>query len=550
MIKQMSGAQFADMVAAGAVNLKRHAKEINDLNVFPIPDGDTGDNMLLTIESGAIGGAESHTELELSTAAQTIADKMLLGARGNSGVILSQFFAGLCKGLSETEAATPEEFSLAMQKGVQYAYHAVIEPTEGTMLTVMREATEAVSGNTYPSVDALLEAFVEKARETLNRTPEMLPVLKKAGVVDSGGAGLICIMDGMLRCLRGEMVDEATDFAMLHHEPQTAALDLSLFNEDSVLDFGYCTELLLQLQRCKTDLSSFSVDELIARLETMGESLVAFRTGNVVKIHIHTKTPSDILAFCQRYGEFLQVKIENMALQHNNKVANAVPSAAEPERQRKPYAVVAVASGSGIRNWFRECGADEIIDGGQSNNPSAEDMLAAFDRACADTIFVLPNNNNILLTAKQAAKLYADSDVRVIPSRNIGEGYAALSMLDTDSGDTDTIAAGMTDAMKGVVCASVSRSVRDTEEVHKDAYIGFVGHEIVADADDRLDALRKTADVLQNKAADIVILLTGADVPEAEAEAAERYYEKRYPTREIYRIAGGQEIFDYILIYE
>lgn len=548
MVKQMSGAQFADMVAAGAVNLKRHAKEINDLNVFPIPDGDTGDNMLLTIESGARCGAEAHTEL--STAAQAIADKMLLGARGNSGVILSQFFAGLCKELSKTDVAAPEELSHAMQVGVQYAYRAVIEPTEGTMLTVMREATEAVSGNTYSSVDALLEAFIEKAKETLERTPEMLPVLKKAGVVDSGGAGLICIMDGMLRCLRGEIANETTDPTTFHHEPQTASLDLSLFNEDSVLDFGYCTELLLQLQRCKVDLASFSVEELIARLETMGESLVAFRTGNIVKIHIHTKTPSDILAFCQQYGEFLQVKIENMALQHNNRIAKSAPSAAEPEKDRKPYAVVAVASGSGIQNWFRECGADEIIDGGQSNNPSAEDMLAAFDRAGADTIFVLPNNSNILLTARQAAKLYTAADVRVIPSRNIGEGYAALSMLDTDSGDTDTIVAGMTEAMEGVICASVSRSVRDTEEVHRGEYIGFVGHEIVSDADDRLDALRKTADVLQDKAADIVILLSGADVLEAEAEAAQEYYENRYPMREIYRIAGGQEIFDYILIYE
>lgn len=547
MVKQMNGAQFADMVAAGAVNLKRHAKEINDLNVFPIPDGDTGDNMLLTIESGAQSGSDVHTDL--SSAAQTIADKMLLGARGNSGVILSQFFAGLCKGLSDTDVATPELLSLAMQNGVQYAYRAVIEPTGGTMLTVMREATEAVSGNTYPSVEALLEAFLEKAKETLARTPEMLPVLKKAGVVDSGGAGLICIMDGMLRSLRGEAAEES-DPTLFHHEPQTASLDLSLFNEDSVLDFGYCTELLLQLQRCKVDLARFSVEDLIARLGTMGESLVAFRTGNIVKVHIHTKTPSEILAFCQQYGEFLQVKIENMSLQHNNTIAKTEKTAIKPDKPRKKYAVVAVASGSGIQNWFRECGADEIIDGGQSNNPSAEDMLAAFARADADTVFVLPNNSNILLTARQAAKLYTDSDVRVIPSRNIGEGYAALSMLDTEAGDTDVIAAGMTEAMDGVVCASVFRSVRDTAEVHEGEYIGFVGHDIVSGADERLETLYNTADVLDKKAADIVILLSGAAVPEAEAAEAQRYYEKRYPMREVYRIDGGQEIFDYILIYE
>lgn len=540
MVKQISGEQFVEMIAAGAANLRQYAGKINDLNVFPIPDGDTGDNMLLTIQSGA---ACDGNIMNLSEAAETVSTKMLLGARGNSGVILSQFFAGICADFNGKDQATAMDFLLAIQKGVQYAYRAVIEPTEGTILTVMREAAEAVSGKTFDTIDELLAQYIIQAKETLSRTPELLPVLKKAGVVDSGGAGLICILEGMLRYLRGETLDKSDN---TDAEKKSSALDLSLFHEDSVLDFGYCTELLLQLQNCKIDIASFSLEEMIANLERMGESLVAVRTGTVVKIHIHTKTPSDILAYCQQYGEFLQVKIENMALQHNNTVAKT----AKKKTVRKPYAVVAVASGEGVQNWLRDCGADEIIDGGQCNNPAAEEMHAAFARTEADTIFVLPNNGNVLLTAQQAAQLYTDADVHVIPSRTIGEGYAALSMFDATSGDTDTIVADMTTAMEGVICASVSRSIRDTEGVHTGEYIGFIGHEIVAGADERLIALQRTAEAVEMQESEIVILVVGADVSVKESEKAYMWLKNRYPTKEIYKIAGKQEVYDYILIYE
>ncbi len=544
-MKTLDGILFARMINAGAANLQAHAKEINDLNVFPIPDGDTGDNMLMTMMGGVRhNDAVSRSLDEMSC---RISGGMLLSARGNSGVILSQFFEGIKNGFSGLRSADTREIGEAFRRGVRQAYSAVMTPTEGTILTVVREATEYACDRNADTPEAFLNAFIDEAKRSLARTPELLPVLKKAGVVDSGAAGLIYIVDGMMKAVMGEDVSALTAPV----EP-TQELDLDAFNEDSVLEFGYCTELLVRLQNAKTDIAGFDVKIMTDYLQTIGDSIVAVRNGSIVKLHVHTATPQKVLDFCQRYGEFLKVKIENMSLQHNNTVSEEAEKA--PARQRKPYGVVAVACGEGLKETFRERGADVIVDGGQSMNPSAEDLIAAFDETNADVIFVFPNNGNIILTAQQAAHLYQKSDVRVIESTTIGAGYASLAMLDTSSGDTDAIEEELRMAMEGVVTAEISHCVRDAamdgREIHTGDYIGFVGKELLAADRSRFVTVCKSIDAVDLSGYELCILIRGKDATEEEAGRIEAYIHSHYRGKEVYTINGGQDVYDYILIAE
>ena len=543
-IQTINGTLFAHMVKMGAANLRTHAQAVNNLNVFPIPDGDTGSNMLLTIMGGAdiVGnGTES-----IGETARRISDGMLLSARGNSGVILSQIFEGIADGLDGVDEADNTACINAFKEGVRHSYNAVMEPTEGTMLTVMRCATEYVAGKATKDPEKLFGELLSESKRVLEKTPDMLPVLKKAGVVDSGGAGLVYIIEGMLGAMTGETVG-AED---VQFETTEQTLDLNLFTEDSVLEYGYCTELLLRLQRCKTDPETLDVNVLTEYLKGIGDSVVAFKTGSIVKIHIHTMTPDRVLAFCQRYGEFLKIKIENMSLQHNNTALDGINVSVKPPRERAAYGVIAVASGDGVKQLFSDRGADIIVDGGQSMNPSTEDFLAALDEVNADTVFIIPNNGNIILTAKQAAGMYEGSDVRVIESKTIGDGYAALSMLSYDSADTEFIERELNDAMQGVVTAEVSRSVRDTEGVKAGEYIGFVGKEIITAKETRFDAACATIEGLDFSKYDFCILIRGKETTEDEAKEIERFITEKYSGKEVYIIDGMQEIYDYILILE
>ena len=544
-MRTLDGILFARMVNSGAANLKAHAKEINDLNVFPIPDGDTGDNMLLTMMGGV------HTDFDcdkLCEVAERVSSGMLLSARGNSGVILSQFFEGIKNGFSGLHTANVKEIGEAFRQGVKQAYCSVMCPTEGTILTVIREASKYACEQNTETPEAFLNSFIDEAKRSLARTPDLLPVLKKAGVVDSGAAGLIYIVDGMMRAVLGEDTSELTAFT-----EQSQELDLDAFDEDSVLEFGYCTELLVRLQNAKTDIASFDVNGLTEYLQTIGDSIVTARNGSIVKLHVHTMTPHKVLDFCQHYGEFLKVKIENMSLQHNNTVAEEQKENT-PQKERQRYGVVAVASGEGLKATFRERGADVIIDGGQSMNPSTEAFITAFDEVNAEVIFVLPNNGNIVLTAQQAAHLYEKSDVRVIESKTIGAGYAALSMLDTGAGDTDTIVEELTNAMKGVITAEISHCVRDAQigdaEIHTGDYIGFVGKELLSANENRLVAVCETIDKLNFSKYDIGIIIRGKDAPEEESARIEAYINGRYKGKELYLINGMQDVYDYILIIE
>ena len=544
-MRTLDGILFARMINSGAANLKAHAKEINDLNVFPIPDGDTGDNMLLTM----MGGVRHDTSSceSLCEMADRISSGMLLSARGNSGVILSQFFEGIKNGFTGLQTADTKEIGEAFRQGVKQAYSSVMTPTEGTILTVVREATEYACEQNTETPEEFLNAFIDEAKRSLARTPELLPVLKKAGVVDSGAAGLIYIVDGMMRAVIGEDIEDFGDVPK-----QSGELDLDAFNEDSVLEFGYCTELLVRLQNAKTDISTFDVKVISDYLQTVGDSIVTVRNGSIVKLHVHTMTPQKVLDFCQQYGEFLKVKIENMSLQHNNTVTEEKEST--PAKERKKYGIVAVCSGEGLKEAFCERGADVIVDGGQSMNPSAEDFIAAFDEVNADVIFVFPNNGNIILTAEQAAHLYDKSDVRVIESTTIGAGYASLAMLETDSGDTDAIVEDLQMAMDGVVTAEISHCVRDASidgtDLHTGEYIGFVGKNLLAANDNRLTAVCETIDKIGFAGYDVCIVICGKEATDKEAEQIESFIHSHYKGKEVYIINGGQDVYDYILIIE
>ena len=544
-MKTLDGILFARMVNSGAANLKAHAKEINDLNVFPIPDGDTGDNMLMTMRGG-VHHDECTCEM-LCEVAERISGGMLLSARGNSGVILSQFFEGIKNGFSGLHSADTKEIGEAFRQGVAQAYRSVMTPTEGTILTVVREATEYACEQNTETPEEFLNAFIDEAKRSLARTPELLPVLKKAGVVDSGAAGLIYIVDGMMKAAIGEDLGDFSDDAEKIQE-----LDFDAFNEDSVLEFGYCTELLLRLQNAKTDIATFDVKVISDYLQTVGDSIVTVRNGSIVKLHVHTMTPQRVLDFCQQYGEFLKVKIENMSLQHNNTVTEEKEIA--PSRERKRYGVVAVASGEGVKEAFRERGADVIVDGGQSMNPSAEDFIEAFNEVNADVIFVYPNNGNIVLTAQQAANLYEKSDVRVIESTTIGAGYASLAMLDTNSDDPDVIAEELRGAMDGVITAEISHCVRDASidgtDLHTGEYIGFVGKNLLAANDNRLTAVCETIDKIGFAGYDVCIVICGKEATDEEALHIENYIRSHYKGKEVYIINGGQDVYDYIMIVE
>lgn len=388
--KVVDGNIFERLILSGAANLKAHADTVNQLNVFPIPDGDTGENMCMTI-NGGIAPMKKVEKNSVGEKAKALSEGMLLSARGNSGVILAQLFRGLAKGLESKETVDLENFATAFRQGVQCAYDAVVQPVEGTILTVAREATEYAKDriNADSTVESFVLDYLTEAKASLKRTPELLGVLKEAGVTDSGGAGLMYIAEGMLYATQDNDVKGEG-----YESVKTVNLDFGKFTEDSEMEYGYCTEFLLRLQRSKTDLTSFTTDIFMDYLSGIGDSIVAFLTGTILKVHVHTMTPWKVLEFAQRYGEFLTVKIENMTLQHNeiNEESRKKTEVEElrVRKARKKFGLVTVATGEGIVGIFKECGADVVIEGGQGKNPSTDDFLHAFDEVNADYIFVLP----------------------------------------------------------------------------------------------------------------------------------------------------------------
>ena len=536
---------YLNLIRSGAARLGLHRQEVNDLNVFPIPDGDTGDNMYMTIQAGCNPSAgpstSSGTGLTLPEVAKAVSAGMLMGARGNSGVILSRMFAGLAKGLADVREADADAFSRAMLAGVEESYHAVSEPVEGTILTVFREGAQAAAGS--KDLDEYFDLLISAMDLSLQHTPELLDVLKKAGVVDSGGAGLLYIAEGMRAALHGESPVVAGDDDSLvmagHDRPSVDMLDA--FTEDSVLEFGYCTEFLLRLQRSKVDLDTFDETVISDWLAQNGESLVFFRDGSIIKVHVHTHTPGEILNHCQQYGEFLTIKVENMTLQHHENHMDE-----RFKQGRKAFGVVAVASGAGLVGTFQELGADEVIEGGQTMNPPVERFIEAFDAVSADTVFVFPNNGNILLTARQAAEIYDKADIRVIPTKTLGEGYYALANLDTEAGDADAIAAALTEAAGEVATGLVSRAIRDSGPFHEGEYLGIRGKEILTSGATPEAAVLSLAEAMDAASRDVILIFAGADA--ADPDRLQEDLAAQYPRAEVILQSGGQPVYEYILV--
>ncbi len=556
-IKYLGGLLLSKMARGGAKQLRTNADEVNKLNVFPVPDGDTGDNMRMTIESG-IAAIENIDSDDLAEVMKTLSHGMLLGARGNSGVILSQFFAGMAKGLEKSQNADPKTFGHALELGVQQAYSSVMTPTEGTILTVAREAVEYAVANITPksTIRSLFADLVKEMHASLDRTPEILAVLKEAGVVDSGGAGLLYIMEGFNRVLNGEEVPD--DASESFSAPKAPAPVSFAFNADSEMTYGYCTELLLQLQHSKTDVEAFDISPLRDFLVSIGDSVVAFKADSIVKLHVHTFTPEKVLEYCRKYGEFLTVKIENMSVQHTELGENA-PSeeakAEEPSAPAKRYGIVAVSNGPGVEALYRDLGTDEVVQGGQTQNPSTNDFLEAFGKVNAEHIFVFPNNSNIIMAAQQAGDLYEKAKVHVLPSKNIGTGYVAISSANLENPDVDEIIAEMEEAMQRVTAGYVSPSIRDADmngvHINSGDTIGIINKEIVVSDPDKMEATKKLTSMLLDLPEKFMLtVFCGEDANANEQDDLTTYLSKEYPDAEVYFIDGGQEIYPYIFVAE
>ena len=545
----MNGQQYKKILQYAFARLKANAEEVNDLNVFPIPDGDTGDNMCSTM-NGGVSAVSGINDVSLKAVSIASAKGMLLNARGNSGVILSQIFAGINDVFSTMEEADLYDVVTALDSGVKKSYGAVEKPTEGTILTVFREAVEYAKSKSKMS-DGLefVGLLVEGANISLENTPELLDVLKEAGVVDSGGKGICYLLDGVLSALKGEEPD-----AESAHENKAAAkdIDFSLFTEDSVMKFGYCTEFLLQLTKAKTDISKFDIDKFIADLRPLGDSIVAFLTGTVVKVHIHSFNPDRILKYALTYGEFLTMKMENMTLQHNETLVEKPKY--KVNNKRKKDGVVTVATGEGLTKIFSDQGADAVIVGGQGNNPSLQEFLTAYDAVNADEIFVLPNNGNILLVANASATEYKGSKIWVVPSKSLGEGYAALSMLDLTLPTGQEVFACMVDNMSvattGMICKATREANINSVEIKKDDYVGFSGKNMLCDHPERLQAAKTLLEKLDLSEKDFLIALYGKNTDQAERDEFEDFIAKNHPNIEFYGVDGGQDVYDYVFILE
>ena len=540
--KTIDKTSWERMLLGGASTLAAHVQELNALNVFPVADGDTGTNMLRTIEGG-LAEAKKQEFDNLGAFSNQFARGILLSARGNSGVILSQIFAGINDVLKEYDTIGAKDLVKAYEQGVVKAYSAVQNPTEGTILTVFRESTEYVSKQVdeSTSIEDFFTLHIKGATRSLEATKTILPALAEADVVDSGGAGYLYVAQGMLQALDGREIS----YEFTQHKEESN-VNIDLFSRDSVLEFGYCTEFLLRLTNSKCDPDAFEISTALSILNELGgESIVAYKQEDIIKVHVHTFNPGEILARMQAFGEFLTVKIENMNLGHTG---------AEKKKPSKPYSVVTVSHGDGLSALFTDMGADEIVSGGQSANPSIDDFITAFKKCDSKDILVLPNNKNIILAAKQAAELYTDAKVHVINTKNIAQGFGALSVITPGIKDIDSLVASAERAASDIIDGEITRAVRDVSIGGKDVcegdYIAISAGEIVAvsgSAEDAVIEMLENADV---DMCEIITLFAGKDVSaEARAELTERLQEI-YEDYEITVYEGGQDVYDYFVAVE
>lgn len=549
------------MIAVSSNRLNNNAEFINSLNVFPVPDGDTGTNMSLSFASGAKYVSES-TSSSVGELSQALAKGLLMGARGNSGVILSQVFRGFSKNAAAKTELTPADLADALVAGVQTAYKAVMKPQEGTILTVARKAAEAATKTAKTSDDCVevMEAAYEAAEAALKTTPDLLPVLKEVGVVDSGGQGLTFVYQGFFDALSGNVRDEQ------EYHPTPADMDdmVSAEHHKSVqsqlntedIQYGYCTEIMVKLGAGRLVDEKFDYDTFRGYLSEIGNSLLVIADDEVVKVHVHTEQPGKVLSYGQKFGSLIKVKVDNMRLQHETILEQ--DKEAEEEQQAEinqiagDYGIIAVASGDGLAQLFHSVGVTQIIQGGQTMNPSTKDIVDAINATGKDKVIVLPNNKNIFLAAEQAADV-ADANVKVVHTRSITQGLSAMINFNKET-DIDENVAAMEEALDDVISGQVTVAVRDTtidgQEIKKDNYMGIVDGSIKVTDPDRKQATLEMVKAMLDEDSEVITIIYGADADQAEAQAIADEIQSWDEDYEIEIHEGDQPVYPYLISVE
>lgn len=555
-ITMIDGKRFAEMIFYGANRLSQNAKYVDSLNVFPVPDGDTGTNMNLSIQSGA-KEVRNNIVPHVGKVGQALSRGLLMGARGNSGVILSQLFRGFAKAIEAKESLDITDFAEALNAGVTTAYKAVMKPVEGTILTVAKDSAKKALevSKTTTDMTVLMEEVVKEAKASLKRTPELLPVLKEVGVVDSGGQGLVFVYEGFLAQLKGENVDELTtaEVSMDQLVKQEHHKSVQGFINTEDIVYGYCTEFMVKFKDSKLKNHPFSEEKFRNDLSEYGDSLLVIADDQLAKVHIHTEQPGVVLTYGQQYGDLINLKIENMRQQHTTILENdKVNTVQEQQKQPSEYGIVAVSMGSGIRDLFKSIGAEVVIEGGQTMNPSIEDIVKAIEQVNAEKVFILPNNKNIILAAEQARDV-CDQQVIVIPSKTVPQGLAALLAFNP-SVDAEKNEKAMNDALKTVKSGQITFAIRDTMidnlTIKKDDYMGIEEGSIVVSNRD----LNVTAKELLNKMLDedseILTIIKGEEATEEQTKALIQFVEEKFPEVEIEIHDGKQPLYQFIFSVE
>ncbi|WP_294878534.1 DAK2 domain-containing protein [uncultured Lactobacillus sp.] len=551
VLKEIDSKKFRDMVRVATHRLGRNAEFINSLNVFPVPDGDTGTNMNLTIESGAKAVAQNNSD-SVGDLTESLAKGMLMGARGNSGVISSQLFRGVYKATQGMKTLNAQELANAFSNGVATAYKGVMKPVEGTILTVARIGAQegANKANETDDVAEVMKAIVEGAKKALKSTPDLLPVLKQVGVVDSGGQGLLFIYEGFLEGLLGEEfadryqpdegeMDEMIN-AMHHQSVQSQLSTKDIAN-------GYCTEIMVDLTADVPAKKTFNLDEFREHLSKLGDSLLAVSDEEVAKVHIHTEQPGAVFAYGSQFGQLGKIKIDNMRIQHETIVNNN-----EENQESVDFAVIAVASGNGIRKLFESEGVNRIISGGQTMNPSTQDIIDSIKKSGAKKAIVMPNNGNIIMAAKQAAEV-SDIPVGIVPTKTISQGLTAMLSFDPDDSLDDNVA-NMTDALDTVVSGEVTKANRDTTindiAIHQGDFLGIIDGDIKVAASDLIVAASSMIEKMLDEDSEIITIMYGRDSNKKEAQKLVDELKKKHDDLEFELHDGGQPVYNFLISVE
>jgi uncharacterized protein len=557
-ITALDGKRFAEMVVQGANHLSANAKMVDALNVFPVPDGDTGTNMNLSMTSGA-KEVKNNIQGHIGKVGIALSKGLLMGARGNSGVILSQLFRGFSKSIEQKSEINARDFALALESGVETAYKAVMKPVEGTILTVAKDSAKkgVLVSKKETDIIVIMEEVLKEAKASLNRTPDLLPVLKEVGVVDSGGQGLVLVYEGFLAVLKGESLPEVVDFTSsmdsLISEEHHKSVQSHMNTED--IEFGYCTEFMVKFDDERISKNSFSEENFRNELSQYGDSLLVISDQEVVKVHIHSEQPGDCLSFGQKFGSLINIKIENMRQQHSNIVGESShsPSIAKPvSKEKQEYGIVTVSMGTGIAELFRSIGAHAVIEGGQTMNPSTEDIVKAIKEVNAKKIIILPNNKNIIMAAQQAADV-TEEEVVVIPSKTVPQGMTALLAFNP-SASLQANEETMVEALKHVKTGQITFAVRDTSieglSIEKDDFMGINEGKIVVKNKNKLAAAKELLENMIDEDSEILTILQGEETNEQEVEELVSFIEEKFEDLEIEIHKGQQPLYSFIFAIE